>query len=549
MTIYKVVRDSGLPNYLQARIPLPSDLRCDAWQALLANYDDNEIVDFLRFGWPSSYTAPTPPTTSNTNHPSAQAFSKDIDSFIHKELSKQALLGPFTDLPFLPWTQTSPIMTVPKPGSSKRRVIIDLSFPKGESVNDGVAKNFFQGRDLSYSLPSAADLSQCLLFHGRSCFMWKADLERAYRQLRSDPLDYPLMGIRHNGSIYVDVCPSFGARGSSAAQQRVSRAVSHLMVKAGHHCLAYMDDFCGAAASFDEAVAAFVEFERLTAQLGLKLAPDKCAFPAKAMDWLGFYFDASDLSVTIPPDKLKEVTDLSRSWLFKKRATRHDLQVLTGKLMFISHCVLPARKFMSRILSALRSSPQKGSIYVSCELRRDVRWFVDFASACNAKLLLVPDMPLFHIECDACLDGAGGFSETQYYSFRFPPAEKRSRHISQLEATNIVVAVKSLIPPTLANHKVVVTTDNLASVYALNSGRTSDYVLAACSRELWLVAATRQLSVLIQHAPGVSLVLADALSRRYMDSKAEAIARQLIGEKGLVRVDPVPLDYVITNHL
>ena len=60
----------------------------------------------------------------------------------------------------------------------------------------------------------ADDLSRCIVALGPSCFVWKADLERAYRQLRSQPLDYPLMGIKHRNNVYIDVCPSFGARGS-----------------------------------------------------------------------------------------------------------------------------------------------------------------------------------------------------------------------------------------------------------------------------------------------------------------------------------------------
>ena len=142
------------------------------------------------------------------------------------------------------WSQTSPLMTVPKKDSYNRRVIIDLSFPIGKSVNNGVTNNFFQGADFTYTLPSLHDLAEVILAHGPGTYMWKADLERAYCQLRSDPLDYPLMCIKHCDMYYVVVCPSFGCRGISAAQQRVSRAICHLMETKGHSVLAYVDDFC-----------------------------------------------------------------------------------------------------------------------------------------------------------------------------------------------------------------------------------------------------------------------------------------------------------------
>ena len=549
MDIYAEVHKTGLPNYLHARIPVPSDLKCDIWDEVLKEYDDSQITQFLRYGWPSSYTAPTPPTPSTKNHPSASAYMLEVDRFVKKEVEKSALIGPFAAPPFTPWTQTSPIMTVPKPESSRRRVIIDLSYPAGGSVNDGVARNFFQGRSLTYTLPSAKDLADRLVHLGPGAFMWKADLERAYRQLRSDPLDYPLMGIRHGGGILIDVCPSFGCRGSSAAQQRVSRAVCYLMEKAGHHVMAYVDDFTGAAASFQESVSAFAEFEGICSRLGLKLAPEKCSFPTTSMEWLGFHYDSVSMQVTIPQKKLGEVVDLARVWSFKKKATRRELQSLAGKLMFISQCVMPARKFMARVLAALRAAPHEGQVPVGCELRRDVKWFVDYAAACNHRLLLPPTLPRFHIECDACMDGARGFSDTEYYSYRFPQSELENRHISQLEATNIVCAIKTLVPPSLCYHEIVVTTDNSASVYAINTGQTRDYVLAACAREVWLQAALQQLDITIRHAPGITLELADALSRRYKDPSFEHKAVALVTARNLTCVPPVKLSNVFNNYL
>ena len=228
LDIYQRVQTTNLPNYLSARVEVPSQLNCDAWDLLLQDYHDVEICQFLRYGWPSSYTAPCQPTSSQKNHPSALAYVAEVERFIKKELSKGALLGPFDTPPFYPWTQNSPLMTAEKKDSERRRLIINLSFPEGESVNAGVARNFFQGEEKSYTLPTVHDLAEMVTAMGPGTFLWKTNLEQAYRQLRSDPLDYPLMGISHKGRYYTDICPSFGCRGSSAAQQRVSTTVCHL---------------------------------------------------------------------------------------------------------------------------------------------------------------------------------------------------------------------------------------------------------------------------------------------------------------------------------
>ena len=408
MDIYQKVRSTNLPNYMSARIPIPSDLKCDAWDHLLQNYHDQEITQFLRFGWPSSYTAPTPPTSTLRNHPSAFAHSSEVDRFIQKECSKGALLGPFDNPPFSPWSQVSPLMTAKK-DSLRRRVIIDLSFPEGQSVNDGVARNFFQGIDKSYTLPTVHDLAQRIIALGPGTLIWKTDLERAYRQLRSDPLDYPLMGIFHKGEHFIDICPSFGCRGSSAAQQRVSTAVCHLMSLQGFYTLAYIDDFCGAHATYSEAVRAFATFESLCDTLGLQIAHDKSAFPSTTMEWLGFDFDTVLMQITIPEAKLKEVLALVDTWSTKTHANRRELQSLTGKLNHVALCILPARRFMARLLSTLRAAPQTGTIRIDEEARRDVTWFVRFAEASNGRYLLRPTLTKLCIECDACLEGGGRF--------------------------------------------------------------------------------------------------------------------------------------------
>ena len=46
----------------------------------------------------------------------------------------------------------SPFMTIPKSGSEVGRTIVDLSLPKGHSVNDGVIT--YLGTDVSLHYPS-----------------------------------------------------------------------------------------------------------------------------------------------------------------------------------------------------------------------------------------------------------------------------------------------------------------------------------------------------------------------------------------------------------
>ena len=70
----------------------------------------------------------------------ATDFSEQITSYLIKEASHQAVVGPSKGNPFNDQIALSPLNSVPRKDSSERRVIVDLSFPEGESVNFGFLK-------------------------------------------------------------------------------------------------------------------------------------------------------------------------------------------------------------------------------------------------------------------------------------------------------------------------------------------------------------------------------------------------------------------------
>ena len=51
--------------------------------------------------------------------------------------------GSFSDNPIICNIALSPLNTVPKKDTVERRIILDLSFPKGMAINDSVSKDFY----------------------------------------------------------------------------------------------------------------------------------------------------------------------------------------------------------------------------------------------------------------------------------------------------------------------------------------------------------------------------------------------------------------------
>ena len=87
----------------------------------------------------------------------------------------------------------------------KWRLITDLSFPAGTSVNDAISKEL---SSLKYT--SVDHLSSLILSEGKGAFLVKADIKAAYRMVPVHRDDQSLLGVLWDGRIYIDKMLLFG---------------------------------------------------------------------------------------------------------------------------------------------------------------------------------------------------------------------------------------------------------------------------------------------------------------------------------------------------
>ena len=105
-------------------------------------------------------------------------------------------MGPFKQFPF--HCHVSPFLTREKPNSTNRRVILDLSFPPGNSVNAGVSKDKYLGSYFELKYPLVDHIVESLKQLGPTALLYKIDISRAFRHIRIDPGDLDLLGLRHD---------------------------------------------------------------------------------------------------------------------------------------------------------------------------------------------------------------------------------------------------------------------------------------------------------------------------------------------------------------
>ena len=120
-------------------------------------------------------------------------------------------------------------------------------------------------------------------------------------------------------------------------------------------------------------------------------------------------------TISIPPEKLRDVTDALRHWMTKDFATKCHLQCILGLLLYVHKCVMPARVFLNRMLDVLRSGHGHQKIYLTPDFKRDLGWFDKFLHTYNGVSLYDHRSIDVTLELGACLTGFGGRSGNCVY--------------------------------------------------------------------------------------------------------------------------------------
>ena len=210
--IYAAVMAQGLPNFLGAKCPLPSNFNFDEWDHLVHIDADTETFAFFKYDFPTSYQGPIP-NPYGKKHASATRHPSHIKKYIEREVSEGDMLGPFSQPPFSPWCQTNPLLTRPKKESPDRRVIMDLFWPPPPQLSVNGGMHTFLGIPKKMHFPSAEDLCALICKAGKGCFMYAIDVSWADWQLPLDPGEWSLVCFTFDSSFFVDLSLHFASSG------------------------------------------------------------------------------------------------------------------------------------------------------------------------------------------------------------------------------------------------------------------------------------------------------------------------------------------------
>ena len=291
-------------------------------------YWDQQVIDLIQYVFPLDFDRDSILGETLDNHTSANDYASHVTKYIQEELQFGAMIGPFDEKPCT--LHISPFMTRDKAQSEVRRTIIDLSWPKGQAVNDGVNKNVYLGGEFEMHYPTVDKIVKQLNAIGPAANIFKVDISRAFRHIRIDPGDIDLLGLQHQGKYFIDLSLPFGYKLGSFFFMKISDAVHYIMNNNGHNSLLnYIDDLIYTAlpSTIHNSYQFLLD---LLQQLGLDVSTKKLHPPSTQAVCLGILFDTVTRTIAIPAEKLQEISHICKNWTTKTTCTKNNLQSLLG---------------------------------------------------------------------------------------------------------------------------------------------------------------------------------------------------------------------------
>ena len=435
-------------------------------------------------------------------------------------------MGPYDSSPFHD-SVISPLGLQPKKTPGEFRVIHDLSYPNGKSINSGIPRDF---ATVKYS--SISDAIKLILYYGEGAYLAKTDIKSAFRIIPIHPNDYHLLGFKWKGKYFFDKCLPMGASSSCYIFERFSTSLhwifSQFLTKV--RVVHVLDDFLFVGANKRDVSFALSVFLDMCVNIGVPIAHEKTMGPAQILPFLGIQLNTVDMSASLPVDKISKILYMIHEFLHQKSVTLKRMQSMCGLLNFASGVIVPARAFTRRLYDLCIGVPQPYyKIKLTKAVKQDLRVWLQFLLNHNRKTFLLDFYWISNPKLDLYTDSAstigyGAVFGSKWLQGLWHP-ECLRLNIALLELYPICVAMH-IWASELKNKCITLHSDNQAVVAIINSNTSKDPMIMILVRKLVLTCMSNNIFVRAHFIPGTSNTIPDLLSRNQVD-KARALAPHL----------------------
>ena len=488
----------------------------------LYEYPRKDAADFLwegfNYGFRIPYTGPRSARFSK-NHGSALKQPEIIKNRLDEEIKLGRVAGPFSTPP-IDDLIVSPIGLVPKSTPGEFRLIFDLSYPHGASINSGISKE-----DSSVIYTNFDEVIRMVREEGAGSYLFKVDIKSAFRLIPIHPSDFSLLGMIFQDQYYIDKCLPFGLSVSCAVFERFSTFLEwHVKQESeSKQLIHYLDDFCGCSNNRDKAENSLKKTLSCFEALGVPVSDEKVEGPSTNIKFLGLEVDTVEMVVRLPKDKLKDLRE-SIDWFMEKKqkkVTLCQLQSLIGKLNFACRAISPGRAFCRRLIDATMGVKKPfHSIRVTKSMIDDLCVWQSFLMRHNGVTMMVKNLNDPYVELFT--DASGGIGFGAYFKGHWA----NGLWPDCVQTSPLDITFKELFPIVMSlflwgnhfeNSKVLFHCDNMAVVSIVNKQSTRDRASMHLVRLLVEVCLCHNIVFKAQHIPGLNNEIADSLSRFQFD--------------------------------
>ena len=214
------------------------------WRHFLAAHPDQEMIQFFLQGLATGFKvgfayhhASLKPAKKNLR--SAMEHPDVVQEYLENEIREKRVIGPF-DKGTIPLAQINRFGVIPKSHQPhKWRLIVYLSYPRGNSMNDGVAKDL-----CSMVYVTIDDAISKILELGPEALLAKIDTKSAFRLIPVHPADCHLLAMEWEGKVLIDTCLPFGFRSAPKLFNIMADLLAWILdVQGVSYLIHYLDDF------------------------------------------------------------------------------------------------------------------------------------------------------------------------------------------------------------------------------------------------------------------------------------------------------------------
>ena len=514
------------PSTCAVGVTINSNLNINELKRGLQRHPDRQfvqkIIHHASHGVSLGYTGERKPRCHDS-WPSIYEHYDAVYESIMKDIKLGRKMGPFIHPPLRNFV-ASPLGAFVK-HSNKLRIIHDLSWPPGRSVNDGISHEDYKVKYISLD-----DITSIVKSMGPETLVCKLDLHEAFKTIPVTQNDWELLGSMlhvkdHEGKLipqyYFDTVLPFGCRSSPKLFNEFADALEFIMHENGvTMCKHYLDDYCSFGQANTNECANNLNIMLKTCEAtGFEVNYNKVTQPDTIMEYLGIIIDTHKMELRISNERLAEIYSELCIWQSRRSCNKRKLLSLIGKLQFVAGVIRPGRTFIRRMIDLSKSVKYLHyKVYLNKEFHKDLDWWLSYLHSWNGISMFYDEhwLPNTALELftDASNIALGGYYGSHWFCLKFEGTLNflKDKSINYRELLAIVIAFCTWCSH-FSQKRILFHCDNSSVVDIINKGTSKSSDIMELIRTLLFQCALFGCELRAEWIDTKTNFLADDLSR------------------------------------